>query len=102
MVAPAVLSLEGPPRGAPPCEHTATTTTNCYGTPVIMQGMGRTAPPRRQQQQQEQEQEQGGAVAREQPPHRRFTVTHAPLTLQQPPLNNPSAQNQSIKSLFST
>src|SRR6478609_5319450 len=45
-------------------EHTATTTTNCYGTPLIMQGMDcpthpvRAAEQEQEQQQQQQEQEQ--------------------------------------------
>ena len=106
-------------------EHTATTTTNCYGTPLIMQGMDcPTAPVRaaeqgqEQGQQQEQQQPQEQATKRAERP--RLTVRGssgayiAPLqrtpslSLPQPsagpyippPVNNPSAQINQLNHSF--
>ena len=50
-------------------EHTATTTTNCYGTPLIMQGMDcPTRPVRAAEQEQQQEEEQEQATKRAERP----------------------------------
>ena len=98
-------------------EHTATTTTNCYGTPLIMQGMDcPTHPVRTAEQEQQQEQEQ--ATKRAERP--RLTargssgayiapVQRTPsLTLTQPstgpyippPISNPSAQINQLNQSF--
>ena len=98
-------------------EHTATTTTNCYGTPLIMQGMDcPTRPVRAAEQEQQQEEEQ--ATKRAERP--RLTargsggpyiapVQRAPsLTLTQPstgpyippPISNPSAQINQLNQSF--
>ena len=97
--------------------RTATSTTTCDGTPIIMQGMEcPRRPARREEQAQEPEQEQ--ATKRAQRP--RFTtrgssgpyipsVQRTPsLTLQQPsagvyippPVNNPSAQINQLNHSF--
>jgi hypothetical protein len=97
-------------------EHTATTTTNCYGTPLIMQGMDcPTRPVRAAEQEQQEEQEQ--ATKRADP---RLTargsggpyiapVQRTPsLTLTQPstgpyippPISNPSAQINQLNHSF--
>ena len=100
----------------PSAEHTATTTTNCYGTPVIMQGMDCPTRPVRAAEQEQEEQEQ--ATKRAERP--RLTargssgayiapVQRTPsLTLQQPsagvyippPVNNPSAQINQLNHSF--
>jgi hypothetical protein len=98
-------------------EHTATTTTNCHGTPLIMQGMDcPTRPVRAAEQGQQQEQEQ--ATKRAERP--RLTARGssgayiAPLqrtpslSLPQPsagpyippPVNNPSAQINQLNHSF--
>ena len=100
-------------------EHTATTTTNCYGTPLIMQGMDcPTRPVRAAEQEQQQEEEQEQATKRAERP--RLTargsggpyiapVQRAPsLTLTQPstgpyippPISNPSAQINQLNQSF--
>ena len=106
-------------------EHTATTTTNCHGTPLIMQGMDCPTRPVRaaeqgQQQEQEQEQQQEQATKRAERP--RLTARGssgayiAPLqrtpSLSLPPAiggslhsaagQQPQRADQSIESLFST
>ena len=104
----------------PSAEHTATTTTNCYGTPVIMQGMDCPTRPVRaaEQEQQQKQEEQEQATKRAERP--RLTargssgayiapVQRTPsLTLQQPsagvyippPVNNPSAQINQLNHSF--
>jgi len=98
-------------------EHTATTTTNCHGTPLIMQGMDcPTRPVRAAEQEQQQQQEQ--ATKRAERP--RLTARGssgayiAPLqrtpslSLPQPsaapyippPVNNPSAQINQLNHSF--
>jgi hypothetical protein len=98
-------------------EHTATTTTNCHGTPLIMQGMDcPTRPVRAAEQGQQQEQQQ--ATKRAERP--RLTARGssgayiAPLqrtpslSLPQPsaapyippPVNNPSAQINQLNQSF--
>ena len=100
-------------------EHTATTTTNCHGTPLIMQGMDcPTHPVRAAEQEQQQEQEQEQATKRAERP--RVTARGssgayiAPLlgtpslSLPQPsaapyippPVNNPSAQINQLNQSF--
>ena len=101
-------------------EHTATTTTNCHGTPLIMQGMDCPTRPVRaaEQHQQEQQQEQQQATKRAERP--RLTARGssgayiAPLqrtpslSLPQPsaapyippPVNNPSAQINQLNQSF--
>jgi hypothetical protein len=97
----------------PSPERTATTTTNCYGTPIIMQGMDC---PRRSARGQEQEQEQptkraqrprvtargsGGAYA-----PARLSTPSLPLSQPSagvyipPPVNNPSAQINQLNQSF--
>src|SRR5262249_19071122 len=72
-------------------ERTATPTTNCYGTPIIMQGM---ACPRRSARGEEQEQEQEQPTKRAERP--RVTArgsggpyAPAPLSPPSPPLSPP-------------
>src|SRR5262249_55236137 len=72
-------------------ERTATTTTNCYGTPIIMQGMDC---PRRTARGEEQEQEQ--VTKRAEPPRvtrRGSSGAYNPALLSPPslPLSQPSA-----------
>jgi hypothetical protein len=100
-------------------EHTATTTTNCHGTPLIMQGMDcPTRPVRAAEQEQEQQQQQEQATKRAERP--RLTARGssgayiAPLQRTPslslphpsaapyipPPLNNPSAQINQLNHSF--
>ena len=105
-------------------EHTATTTTNCYGTPLIMQGMDcptrpvRAAEQGQEQEQEQQQQQQEQATKRAERP--RLTARGssgayiAPLqrtpslSLPQPsaapyippPVNNPSAQINQLNHSF--
>jgi hypothetical protein len=106
-------------------EHTATTTTNCHGTPLIMQGMDCPTRPVRaaeqgQQQEQEQEQQQQQEQATKRAERPRLTARGssgayiAPLqrtpslSLPQPsagpyippPVNNPSAQINQLNHSF--
>jgi cytochrome c553 len=99
-------------------EHTATTTTNCHGTPLIMQGMDcPTRPVRAAEQEQEQQQQEQATKRAERP---RLTARGssgayiAPLqrtpslSLPQPsaapyippPVNNPSAQINQLNHSF--
>lgn len=101
-------------------EHTATTTTNCHGTPLIMQGMDCPTRPVRaaEQEQEQQQQQQEQATKRAERP--RLTARGssgayiAPLqrtpslSLPQPsaapyippPVNNPSAQINQLNHSF--
>src|SRR6516165_11173731 len=96
-------------------ERTATPTTNCYGTPIIMQGMDC---PRRSARGEEQEQEQEQPTKRAERPRvtaRGSGGSYAParlstpsLPLSQPsagvyippPVNNPSAQINQLNQSF--
>src|SRR5262247_4885823 len=96
-------------------ERTATVTTNCYGTPIIMQGMDC---PRRSARGEEQEQEQEQPTKRAERPRvtaRGSGGSYAPaplstpsLPLSQPsagvyippPVNNPSAQINQLNHSF--
>jgi len=99
-------------------EHTATTTTNCHGTPLIMQGMDCPTRPVRAAEQEQQQQQQEQATKRAERP--RLTARGssgayiAPLqrtpslSLPQPsaapyippPVNNPSAQINQLNHSF--
>jgi hypothetical protein len=102
-------------------EHTATTTTNCYGTPLIMQGMDCPTRPVRaaeQEQEQQQEEEQEQATKRAERPRLTARGSGGPyiapvqrtpsLTLTQPstgpyippPISNPSAQINQLNQSF--
>ena len=94
-------------------DRTATTTTNCYGTPLIMQGMDCPTRPAR-----EQEQEQEQATKRAERPRLTARGSGGPyiapvqrtpsLTLTQPstgpyippPISNPSAQINQLNQSF--
>src|SRR5262249_61404809 len=72
-------------------ERTATPTTNCYGTPIIMQGMDC---PRRSARGEEQEQEQERPTKRAERPRvtargRGGSYPPAPLKTPAPPLSPP-------------
>ena len=100
-------------------EHTATTTTNCYGTPLIMQGMDcPTRPVRAAEQELQQEEEQEQATKRAERPRLTARGSGGPyiapvqrtpsLTLTQPstgpyippPISNPSAQINQLNQSF--
>ena len=106
--------------GAPQesAEHTATTTTNCYGTPLIMQGMDCPTRPVRAAEQEQQEEEQEQATKRAERPRLTARGSGGPyiapvqrtpsLTLTQPstgpyippPISNPSAQINQLNQSF--
>ena len=99
-------------------EHTATTTTNCYGTPLIMQGMDCPTRPVRAAEQEQQEEEQEQATKRAERPRLTARGSGGPyiapvqrtpsLTLTQPstgpyippPISNPSAQINQLNQSF--
>jgi hypothetical protein len=100
-------------------EHTATTTTNCHGTPLIMQGMDcPTRPVRAAEQELQQEEEQEQATKRAERPRLTARGSGGPyiapvqrtpsLTLTQPstgpyippPISNPSAQINQLNQSF--
>jgi hypothetical protein len=99
-------------------EHTATTTTNCYGSPLIMQGMDCPTRPVRAAEQEQQQEEQEQATKRAERPRLTARGSGGPyiapvqrtpsLTLSQPstgpyippPISNPSAQINQLNQSF--